>query len=117
MEDLENATPFELAWPSANSSAAISLYDFWPPLGSLRRRLFGQLHDFRALLGMAQAALDPRAGRTLAITGGFEFGNKARLLVLMKSPCELPHHDARWITVVGQVLAVGRQHTDAAGNQ
>ena len=40
---------------------------------------------------MAQAALDPRAGRTLAITGGFEFGNKASLLVLMKSPCELPH--------------------------
>jgi len=31
MEDLENATPFELAWPSANSSAAISLYDFRPP--------------------------------------------------------------------------------------
>jgi hypothetical protein len=37
MEDLENATPFELAWSSANSSAAISLYDFWPPYGSLRR--------------------------------------------------------------------------------
>ena len=25
MKDLENAMPFELAWPSANSSAAISL--------------------------------------------------------------------------------------------
>ena len=36
MEDLENATPFELAWPSANSSSAISLYDFWPPFGSLQ---------------------------------------------------------------------------------
>jgi hypothetical protein len=58
---------------------------------------------------MAQAALGPRAGRTLAITGGFEFGNKASLLVLMKSTCDLPHHDARRIAIVGQVVAVGRQ--------
>jgi hypothetical protein len=82
---LENATPFELAWSSANSSAAISLYDFWPPYGSLRRNFLAQHHDFRALLGMAQAALSPRAGRTRAIASGLELGNKAGLLVLMES--------------------------------
>ena len=43
MEDLENATPFELAWPSANSSADISLYDFWPPFGSLRRSFLANI--------------------------------------------------------------------------
>ena len=55
---------------------------------------------------MAQAAFGPRAGRTLAITGGFEFGNKASLLVLMESTCDLPHHDARRIAIVGQVVAL-----------
>ena len=66
---------------------------------------------------MAQAAFGPRAGRTLAITGGFEFGNKASLLVLMESTCDLPHHDARRIAIVGQVVTVGGQHADAACDQ
>ena len=35
----------------------------------------------------------------------------------MKSTCDLPHHDARRIAIVGQVVAVGRQHADAAGDQ
>ena len=86
-------------------------------LRELAAQLFGQHHDFRALLGMAQAAFGPRAGRTLAITGGFEFGNKASLLVLMESTCDLPHHDARRIAIVGQVVAVSGQHADAACDQ
>ena len=35
----------------------------------------------------------------------------------MESTCDLPHHDARRIAIVGQVVAVGRQHADAAGDQ
>jgi hypothetical protein len=67
MEDFENGTPFELAGPSSNSSAAISLS--LAPLRALAAQLFGQRHDLQALLGMAQAALGPSAGRALAITG------------------------------------------------
>jgi antitoxin component of RelBE/YafQ-DinJ toxin-antitoxin module len=36
MEDLENAMPFELAWPSASSSAA-DLADVGIPMSAVRR--------------------------------------------------------------------------------
>jgi hypothetical protein len=57
------------------SSAAILLYDLWPP-SALAAQLFGPRRDLRALLGMAQAALGPRAGRALAITSGLELGDE-----------------------------------------
>src|SRR5215831_18030686 len=85
MEDLENATPFGIGVAEREQFRGDLAVRLPAALRELAAQSFGQHHDFRALLGMAQAALGPRAARALAITGGFEFGNKASLLVLCDS--------------------------------
>ena len=65
-----------------------------------------------ALPAFALAGREP-----LAFTCRLELGNEPGLFVLGKRSGDLPHHLARGIAAVGQVVAVGSENADAALDQ
>jgi len=93
-----------------------------PSLGRLAPKLSSKCkHLSPAFCGVnlhiAPAALDLHARGPLAVSRGLQLGNKPRLLILMKRAGDLPHHDPRRTTTVGQVIAIRGQNAHTAVGQ